>query len=86
MGMREMPSSNDPLFDAVFYAENLEQWSPDCISDLNECNCGCHRKNGLVLHIMACCEQCDECKKLIKTRRMEYHKQEQHPSKEVGNV
>ncbi|MDX1373021.1 MAG: hypothetical protein R3321_11155 [Nitrososphaeraceae archaeon] len=39
--------------------------SLNCVRDLSECDCDCHRTKSKK-HIMACCSQCPHCKRNIK--------------------
>lgn len=43
---------------------------------MNEiCKCICHTPGMTVLHIMACCHECQSCKRNIKTSAWNEHKQ-----------
>ena len=38
-----------------------------CVIDYDECNCDCHKYDG-VMHFVPCCDICHVCKKNIKYR------------------
>ncbi|OGI77388.1 hypothetical protein A3C57_02055 [Candidatus Nomurabacteria bacterium RIFCSPHIGHO2_02_FULL_33_12] len=44
-------------------------------SDLTLCKCNCHNFNeGVIRHMVACCDKCDTCDQNIRTGMMDIHK------------
>lgn len=75
IGIQEGYDRNKSAMEVIKQLDNTDK-----ILTQDECDCGCHDPNRILLHCMPCCDYCDICQ--VRVLNIQIHNNEYHPKKE----